>query len=565
MNQQVNISLPPTYQYVYICELLTREITKTSGFSDAVIEMMAASVIEAVEELVRVTKEQELDDCFQLIIEPVETAINISINYNAKIPLNPHQLEDYEIPAQSEDKGPADLDGLWLHLIKSRMDRLFFEIQGDRHILKMVKYHRDKEDDHKAWILNIVPRFKEGVFIEYAQSANGKTEKALIQDPQTGMILHLGECEAWLLKQIDGKKSFDDIYMNYIAEHGLLSPIRIRFLYEKLESADLVAGAVNEAEKQTKIHQIWKAIANPILVLPDTEKAIDQIYHKVSKIIGPAGFIIFMLIGLSGLYPLFASHFEYFNIWFPRLEQLCIQNPSILLICYLMAMLMLLFHELAHGLVCRHYGGHVRRMGVMFYLVAFLFFCDTSSAWNFRQKYQRILVSLAGPLITFSFLGMNLWLAYFYNSDPYWGSIWLISALICFTTLAMNFNPFIKMDAYYVLADLLELPRLRERSFQFLWQKFDPKSVKIDHDQTFAKLTAREETVFWFYGIAGVLMTLLFILLPVAYYGWLIINEAPGSGGFLLTLLILILVLAQLSFRSFSWYRTQRYQKVKLN
>ena len=201
----------------------------------------------------------------------------------------------------------------------------------------------------------------------------------------------------------------------------------------------------------------------------------------------------------------------------------------------------------------------------MFYLVSFLFFCDTSSAWNFKQKYQRILVSLAGPLITFAFLGMSLWLAYFWNSDPYWGSVWLIFALICFTTLAMNLNPFIKMDAYYILVDLLDLPRLRERSFQFLWQQINSIYRKKDDIQASTRITEKEETIFWFYGIAGVIMTFIFILLPITYYGWLIINKAPTSGVFLLTLLILVLVLAHLSSRAFSWYRTQKGQKVNLS
>lgn len=565
MNEKVNISLPPTYKNVCVCELLTREIFTTSGFSDAVVKMVTDSVVEAVEELIRVTEEQGFKDYFQLSFEHLEAAISISIKYHAKIKLIPHQIKSYETPEQVEVESSLARNGLWLDLIKSRADRLFFETQGNSHVLKMIKYYREKEDENKAWVLNIIPRLKENVIIEYAQLANGFVEKALIQDPQSGLILQLGECEAWLLQQIDGEKSFDDIYMDYIANHGLFSPIRIRFLYEKLESAGLVEGVESGDEAQTKALQLWRTIANPILVLPHTEKVIDQIYHKVSKIISPAGCILFMLIGLSGLYPFLESHFEYYHYWFPRIERFCIQNPSVLLICYLLAMLMFLFHELAHGLVCRHYGGRVHRMGVMFYLVSFLFFCDTSAAWNFKHKHQRILVSLAGPLITFSLFGLSLWLAYFYNPDPYWSSVWLILAFVCFTTLAMNFNPFIKMDAYYVLVDLLEMPRLRERSFQFLWQQVGFKFMKSKAHQPSSKITTREEVIYWLYGIAGVLMTLLFILLPIVYYSRVIIKESPGSGEFLLFFLILILVLAQLSFRAFKWYQTQKYQKIRLN
>jgi putative peptide zinc metalloprotease protein len=53
---------------------------------------------------------------------------------------------------------------------------------------------------------------------------------------------------------------------------------------------------------------------------------------------------------------------------------------------------------------------------------------------------------------------------------------------VCFLGLVMNFNLFIRMDAYHMLMDWTGIPNLRQRSFSYLQRKllgiFAGKPVK---------------------------------------------------------------------------------------
>ena len=54
------------------------------------------------------------------------------------------------------------------------------------------------------------------------------------------------------------------------------------------------------------------------------------------------------------------------------------------------------FHEMAHAVACKHFGGSVRTMGVMLLLFTPLPYVDLSSSWTFRNTYHRAWVGAAG-------------------------------------------------------------------------------------------------------------------------------------------------------------------------
>jgi len=129
-------------------------------------------------------------------------------------------------------------------------------------------------------------------------------------------------------------------------------------------------------------------------------------------------------------------------------------------------------HEIAHGATCRHFGGRNIRMGAGFYYFAPVFVCDTSSAWLIERKRNRILVSLAGPLCQMGFGACGAWL--FLLPLPYSARVMaiILMAVGYGENLLMDFNPLLRYDGYYILADLLEMPNLRARSFGHLRRLF---------------------------------------------------------------------------------------------
>jgi putative peptide zinc metalloprotease protein len=121
-------------------------------------------------------------------------------------------------------------------------------------------------------------------------------------------------------------------------------------------------------------------------------------------------------------------------------------------------------HELGHGAMARYYGGEVHDMGVMFLVFTPVPYVDASTASAFPERRQRALVSAGGMIVEvfLAALAFYVWVA----AEP--GAVRTVAynAILIggFTTLTFNANPLLRFDGYYILADLLEIPNLRQRA-----------------------------------------------------------------------------------------------------
>jgi len=131
-------------------------------------------------------------------------------------------------------------------------------------------------------------------------------------------------------------------------------------------------------------------------------------------------------------------------------------------------------HETCHGLGCKHTGGEVHGMGFLLIYLSPAFYCDTTEAFVYGGKWERIVTVAAG-----------LWSGLFICSLAtllWWGTppgdyahdlaytLMLASGIL---PVLINLNPLIKLDGYYLFTELLEVVELKERSTQFVttWVK----------------------------------------------------------------------------------------------
>ncbi|MGH7354041.1 MAG: HlyD family efflux transporter periplasmic adaptor subunit [Candidatus Rokuibacteriota bacterium] len=125
-------------------------------------------------------------------------------------------------------------------------------------------------------------------------------------------------------------------------------------------------------------------------------------------------------------------------------------------------------HELGHAYTTKAFGGEVHDMGFMLLVVTPVPYVDASSAWAFRSKWRRIVVGAAGMLVEMflAALALYVWLS------VETGMIRVIAyntiLIAGITTILFNANPLLRYDGYYILADLLEIPNLRQRSNTYL-------------------------------------------------------------------------------------------------
>ena len=74
---------------------------------------------------------------------------------------------------------------------------------------------------------------------------------------------------------------------------------------------------------------------------------------------------------------------------------------------WLLFLILGFFHESAHGLTCRHYGGQVHSMGLMFLYLAPAFYCDVTESWISATKMQRLATIIAGIWVEMIICGLR--------------------------------------------------------------------------------------------------------------------------------------------------------------
>ena len=91
-------------------------------------------------------------------------------------------------------------------------------------------------------------------------------------------------------------------------------------------------------------------------------------------------------------------------------------------------------------------------------------YCDVSDVWRIPSKWKRMAVSAAGMIVelVIAAVALILW----WHTEPGLLHTWLLGlVIICsISTLAVNANPLLRYDGYYLLSDLLEIPNLSGRA-----------------------------------------------------------------------------------------------------
>jgi putative peptide zinc metalloprotease protein len=130
------------------------------------------------------------------------------------------------------------------------------------------------------------------------------------------------------------------------------------------------------------------------------------------------------------------------------------------------------FHELAHCYALRRFGGQVREFGIMLLIFFPVPYVEASEATALPDKRARMLVAAAGILaeLLIASIALILWL----QIEPGVERAILFNFVVIgsVSTLLFNGNPLLKFDAYFVLADLIEMPNLAQRSGEFLQDRF---------------------------------------------------------------------------------------------
>jgi putative peptide zinc metalloprotease protein len=141
------------------------------------------------------------------------------------------------------------------------------------------------------------------------------------------------------------------------------------------------------------------------------------------------------------------------------------------------------FHECAHGLTCKHFGGAVHSMGFMMVYLAPAFFCDVGEVYVYGGKWPRVGAIVAGIWVELMFCSAA--------SIVWWGTpagipihdfAYKIMLITGVAVVLMNLNPLIKLDGYYLFGELIGIPTIKEDSTEYLssWVKRHVFRLPVD-------------------------------------------------------------------------------------
>ena len=130
-----------------------------------------------------------------------------------------------------------------------------------------------------------------------------------------------------------------------------------------------------------------------------------------------------------------------------------------------------LIHEFSHAYVAKHYTLHVRSMGIAFIVLWPVLYTDVTDGWKLSRRSQRVAISFAGIAAELIIAGLATIGWAFTSPGTLHSVFFVLASLNWISTLALNLNPAVRFDGYYILSDLWGIDNLQARAFSvFRWQ-----------------------------------------------------------------------------------------------
>jgi putative peptide zinc metalloprotease protein len=296
----------------------------------------------------------------------------------------------------------------------------------------------------------------------------GDDGQHVVKDLRAGTYFNLPPAEAFLLGQLDGKRSALDICTAFEKYFG--EPLTSEDLDQFLEvAAEQNLLQRTNAAPDVAASQSRKQTASPLRLAQrilyfrrsvfDPDRLFTWLAPKIWFIWTAAFFWgSLAIIALAGLL-LWQSWPEYTEYLPDNLRW------ETLVLAWVILFVFTTLHEFAHGLTCKHYGGEVHEVGFLLMFFMPCFYCNVSDAWLIRERSRRIWITLAGgycDLCNWA-IAVILWRLLLPYTLPY-RVAWLVMS-ICGGRVLLNLNPLVKLDGYYIVSDLLAVPNLRKRAF----------------------------------------------------------------------------------------------------
>lgn len=378
-------------------------------------------------------------------------------------------------------------------------------------------------------------------------------QRYLVKDTQTGRYFRLSAAVVCIMQSLDGTKTPEAVG----AELGLKVD-SILYIINQLERFFLLETGTDTKQRKKAIKRQRHWLMRLSLLRRDlvtTDLWMDRVYQALRlKYVFSPWFGIALLVFYTGALLMYLHYQEPIQKTLEMMTQWDGSLPGLVAVSLALDFVISVFHELAHGFACKHFGGKVQAFGVGLYFFHPVCYCDVTDAWTFPKPSQRLVTHGAGMAMNFFLTALALLLLPL-GTRIHWLWIGIILTLLtaCIRSI-VNFNPLIRLDGYYLLADLLRIDNLRQKAFDFIFSNmrrilYKARLTRVPPVQQRHRGNLRENLIFILYGAFSVSYTTIWSITLAISYAHLFTHYLGPWGWSLLCLGVAVVIMYPLWMR----------------
>ena len=322
-----------------------------------------------------------------------------------------------------------------------------------------------------------VPELADGVDLVGEYAGSGYKEPHFIARRADGQVIQLSHLLFLTAGHVDGRRDVAEIARLVGEDYGkTVSAGNVETLLEKLVPLGIVKPP-DGADAQL-------GRADPMLALKFRTRVVpERLVRFLTFVLRPLFWPPIVLGVIAGLVAM--DFFVFGTHGVAQGMRQMLYSPALMLAAFGLLVLSAMFHECGHATACRYGGATPGAMGMGIYIVWPALYTDVTDAYRLSRG-GRLRTDLGGLYFNTIFMLGTLGV-YFLT-----GQEWLLIVILAqHMEMIHQLLPFLRLDGYYIIADLTGVPDMFMRIKPVLaslvpWKKSDQRVTEL---KTWARVT----------------------------------------------------------------------------
>jgi putative peptide zinc metalloprotease protein len=353
------------------------------------------------------------------------------------------------------------------------------------------------------------PRLADGIRLLGEYAGSGYKEPQYLAARDAGQQIQLSQLLHLVAEECDGQSSYDDIAGRVSQTYGkTVSADNVRALVDdKLRPLGVLVDAAGRSPQVEESDPLLGLKLRREVLRPRTVRALARL---ATPVFWPP-VVLAVLAGLA-----FADYWLFFVHGLGQGLRASVQHPAVFLLVIGVVVVSAALHELGHAAACSYGGAKPGGMGMGIYIVWPAFYTDVTDAYQLDRR-GRLRTDLGGVYVN----AIIVLIVGAVHAVTHYEPLVLLMFLLQVQVL-QQMLPFLRLDGYYVVSDLVGVPDLFRRIGPVLksaipFRKADPEVAQL-------KPWVRRAVTGWVLVIVPILalnLGYILIALPrIAATGW---------------------------------------------